>query len=187
MVSPSVSVSFYGYSDEGTAQNVSLSNNHAGGSGGAASLWSEINPEHSWGTLSAMLSYAVLSNNVAQDNGGALSVYADTSASIYLSIMTLTNNVAQNNGGAIFIRSHDYASVYLSGGQVIEDLTTTVSGNQARADGGGVWMMADVYATLYIQGMAKVDDNSAAGKGGGAPYIPLADTTSLYRRCPFRR
>jgi hypothetical protein len=105
----------------------------------------------------AISGLSLTGNNVGNDNGGAISSYADDgSVDLTLSKVTISHNTAGGEGGGVSMRGVD------GGTLVVED--STIAGNTAGDDGGGLFGLG-VEASIRN---STISGNSAGDDGGGA-------------------
>ena len=98
---------------------------------------------------------AVVSNNAAGQDGGALYARGNFSLSI-AGTAVLASNLASRNGGAICLVSSATASIHGA---------SRLRNNSAATGGGGVYLSA---SSLVVSGSAMLVSNSAGSGGGGA-------------------
>lgn len=134
-----------------------MSNNRAGGSGGA--IWSS-------GQNSLTVVNTIVSYNTAEGNGGGIFV-GDAAA------FTMTGGVVRKNstsssvggsGGGIYLGSYN-------------GLDTTISGVQVSDN--DAWQGGGIYSnrSLYLSGCTDIHDNWALGGRGGGVFLEFGTIT----------
>ncbi len=168
--------------------NVSFSNNLSGW-GGAGVIAGDD------GTLGVQFDTCDFSDNLADEDGGAL--YIDDNTDAKISGSTFSANVADNDGGAIFFLSGDLSledstfdsnesdvdggAVYASDNMQVTDVWFT--DNVAGDDGGGLYIYLDRYEEITMDGTVESGatastsgfSGNSAGDDGSAVYVRIDD------------
>ena len=109
-----------------------------------------------------------LSNNTANQNGGAV-YHANSDSTATITSSTITTNTASQNGGGIYLNS---GTATLT--------TTTISDNTATQNGGGIYQNN---GTLNLIGTEIFNNNTTSNNGGGL-YLANSSITNISALTP---
>ena len=128
---------------------------------------------------------STFSNNGAFYNGGAVSVSANSPATIILQNVTMESNKAENFGGAIYVsdvgdgEGETFGSKELSNLCNITVLLSVFSKNYARTTGGAISISGEKPIVLIL-GNVTMEANSAS-YSGGAVYVDTMLSLKVYK------